>query len=187
MKAKIKIPFVFLIWMLAACQTYNDTTVELSQNPTVPSEKLVTTTIIEESSESNAAATPSPIPLFEDTPCFFDLPENHSEGETLRCGFVIVPEDHRDPSGKMIKLATVVIKSLNKPGQPDPILLLSGGPGEKTVAYAPPLANRLASLNAERDLIIFDQPFCTLFCAHMDDPWYITLVHLVVSLSQKIV
>ncbi|MFQ5859912.1 MAG: alpha/beta fold hydrolase, partial [Anaerolineae bacterium] len=40
---------------------------------------------------------------------------------------------------------------------PDPVLLLAGGPGEKTVANAPALAPVLAPIHPNRDLIFFDQ------------------------------
>jgi pimeloyl-ACP methyl ester carboxylesterase len=97
------------------------------------------------------------MPTFEQTACFFEIPPNHIEGETMQCGFVIVPEDHRDPSGATIKLATVIFKSQNPQSQPDPLIFPSGGPGEKTAAYVPALADHLASSNADRDLVFFDQ------------------------------
>ena len=43
------------------------------------------------------------------------------------------------------------------PRPADPVILLSGGPGEKTVASAVSLAIGYASLYGERDFIIFNQ------------------------------
>ena len=92
-------------------------------------------------------------PTFEQAPCPFDVPA----GAPVECGFVIVPEDHNDPAGPTIRLAVAVIKDQSDDHQPDPVILLSGGPGEKTVAAATGLAQLLAPVHPNRDLIIFDQ------------------------------
>jgi pimeloyl-ACP methyl ester carboxylesterase len=92
-------------------------------------------------------------PTFEEASCPFDLPE----GAPVECGFVVVPEDHNDPDGPTIRLAVVVIKDQSENHQPDPVILLSGGPGEKTVHNAVAIAQLLAPVYPNRDFILFDQ------------------------------
>ena len=157
MKMKNLIPLVFLIWLLAACQTSSQPDAVLPTNPEATSEPIAATTDTAESSEPTEITLSSFSPTFEQTACFFDVPANRIEGETVQCGFVIVPEDHRNPAGATIKLATVIFESPNEQDQPDPVIFLSGGPGEKTAAYVPALADHLASFNDDRDLVFFDQ------------------------------
>ncbi len=93
------------------------------------------------------------VPTFEEAPCLFDVPED----APVVCGFVVVPEDHSNPDGPTIRLAVVVIKDQGEGHLPDPVILLSGGPGEKTVASAVTIAQLLGPVYPNRDLIIFDQ------------------------------
>lgn len=94
-----------------------------------------------------------PVATFEEAPCPFDVPKD----APVECGFVVVPEDHNDPAGPTIRLAVAVLKDQSENHQPDPVILLSGGPGEKTVHNAAALAQLLAPVHPNRDLIIFDQ------------------------------
>jgi pimeloyl-ACP methyl ester carboxylesterase len=146
-----------LTLLLAACQTVSQPADVASTDFEATSETSATSAGVAEGSDAAETTPPSFKATFEQTPCFFEIPSNHIEGETVQCGFVIVPEDHRDPSGRTIKLATVIFKSKNEQSQPDPVIFLSGGPGEKTAAYVPALADHLASFNADRDLVFFDQ------------------------------
>jgi len=157
MKMKNLIPLIFLIWLLAACQTTSDPDADLPINSTAPLKPIETETGSAVRSEPTATTSPSFTPTFEQTACFFEIPANHIEGETVECGYVIVPEDHRNSSSETIHLATVIFKSQDEQSQPDPLIFLSGGPGEKTVVHAAPLADHLGSFNADRDLVFFDQ------------------------------
>ncbi len=114
-----------------------------------PREELPTpTTTIEETEE-----IPEPAVSFESAPCSFDVPE----GAPVECGFVVVPEDHNDPEGPTIRLATAILRDESEGHQPDPVILLAGGPGERVVANSLALEPTLAPLHPNRDLIIFDQ------------------------------
>jgi len=97
--------------------------------------------------------TREPVATFEEAGCPFDVPE----GQTVECGFVVVPEDHSDPGGPTIRLAIAVFKDQSDEHQPDPVMVLSGGPGEKTMENTPAMAQVLAPIHPNRDLIIFDQ------------------------------
>ena len=90
---------------------------------------------------------------FEKSDCPFGVPED----VVVECGFVVVPEDHDDPAGATIRIAVAVIKDQSEDHLPDPVMLLSGGPGEKTLRNAPAMAQGLAPIHPNRDLIIFDQ------------------------------
>lgn len=107
------------------------------------------------SPEPTATSEPilEPVATFEDAPCPFEVPE----GAPVECGFVVVPEDHSAPDGPTIRLAVVVVKDQSDDHQPDPVILLAGGPGERVVANAFQLATVLAPLHPNRDLIVFDQ------------------------------
>src|SRR5512135_2043300 len=97
-------------------------------------------------------ATPSVI-KFEEGPC----PFNVSGISKVQCGYVVVPEDHANPNGPTIRLAVGVLKNQSSARQPDPVIVLAGGPGEKALAAAPSFAALLAPMIGERDFIVFDQ------------------------------
>jgi pimeloyl-ACP methyl ester carboxylesterase len=98
--------------------------------------------------------TPSePAGYFESGVCPFDLPA----GVEVECGFVIVPEDHDNPEGKTIRLAVAVMRDQSEDHQPDPVIVLAGGPGEKLVENRGIMLQLFGDVHPDRDLIIFDQ------------------------------
>lgn len=101
--------------------------------------------------------TSADVPTFEEAACPFAIPPDVVEGEDVVCGYVVVPEDHANPAAQHIRLAVVVVKDNSDDHQPDPVLLLSGGPGERVVADAPMLVPFLESIYPNRDLVLFDQ------------------------------
>jgi pimeloyl-ACP methyl ester carboxylesterase len=106
------------------------------------------------------ALTPAPaihIPAFEATACPFTLPPDEVEGKTVQCGFVTVPLKRSEPGAGEVKLAIVVFKSTAGSPKPDPVMLLAGGPGEKTVASAVNALYIMSPFRATRDVIVFDQ------------------------------
>jgi pimeloyl-ACP methyl ester carboxylesterase len=101
--------------------------------------------------------TAEPAAVFEPARCPFGVPDD----VVIECGFVVVPEDHTAPSAegrsRTIRLAVAIVKDRSDDHQPDPVILLSGGPGEKTVHNAGAIAQQLTPVHPNRDLIIFDQ------------------------------
>ena len=95
-----------------------------------------TATPTEVALEPTATAEPEPVATFEEAPCPFEVPED----AVVECGFVIVPEDHSDPAGPTIRIAVAVFEDQSAEHQPDPVMLLSGGPGQTTVQHAPAVA-----------------------------------------------
>src|SRR5262249_16670677 len=70
---------------------------------------------------------------FQSAKCPFDMAEGETEGTTLSCGTLTVPEDHNDPNSKPIQLAVAIIHSSSNSPEADPILYLSGGPGDSAL------------------------------------------------------
>jgi len=98
------------------------------------------------------------VPRFEPAACPWKLPEGQIEGQTVTCGFAVVPEAHRNPGGSTIKLPVAVFKSVSATPAPDPVVYIEGGPGgavQDTLTYF--LAGDLPVLTANRDLIVYDQ------------------------------
>ncbi len=101
---------------------------------------------------------PTP-PAFHQTAC--DLPNISQEVRPrLRCGTVSVPRDYARPDAGQFNLAVVVIKSaqpasLPDSAVPDPVVYISGGPGEPLTIYADPQAR--TPYAPGRDLILVDQ------------------------------
>jgi pimeloyl-ACP methyl ester carboxylesterase len=159
-KKAIYLTFVsgLLILLLSAC---SQVAMEATTAPDVqPVESVVQESNLEQEDQTGGRSSPEPtateqpfIPVFEETACPFDVPE----GAPVSCGFVVVPEDHFNDNGRTLRIAVVVIKDETPGHQPDPVILLAGGPGEKTVANTPQMASFLAPLHPNRDLIIFDQ------------------------------
>jgi pimeloyl-ACP methyl ester carboxylesterase len=94
------------------------------------------------------------LPVFEEATC--DLPDVTPEiRPRLRCGTVRVPRGHAHPDTGSFSLAVVVIKSAQQPSLPDPVVYISGGPGNPLTIYA---AYQAGSPYApRRDLILIDQ------------------------------
>jgi pimeloyl-ACP methyl ester carboxylesterase len=148
MKKNLLLAAIALTLLLASCgqPAASPTPTEVLPEPTSTTEPAPEPTVtIEPTLESVAT--------FEEAPCPFDVPK----GAPVQCGFVVVPEDHNHPTGPTIRLAVAVLRDQTEEHQPDPVILLAGGPGEKTVANAPALAPVLAPIHPNRDLIFFDQ------------------------------
>ncbi len=106
--------------------------------------------------------TPEPTPAtaarFEKASCPFDLPAGVVEGETIECGYLLVPEDRAQAASRTIRLAVAIIHPQGGASEPDPILFLTGGPGGSTLEGLSLTFSKLEPLlKARRDLILFDQ------------------------------
>jgi pimeloyl-ACP methyl ester carboxylesterase len=93
------------------------------------------------------------VPRFERESCPFDVWGDAS----IQCGFVVVPEDHNDPDGPTIRLATSIVRDYSTTHQPDPVILLSGGPGGDIVENTVSVAAAYEPLYENRDFVLFDQ------------------------------
>lgn len=74
-----------------------------------------------------------------------------------RCGRLSVPEDPARPDARRLSLNIVVVPARNGHALPDPVVFLSGGPGQAATRAAAFLSTSLAAINDERDLLLVDQ------------------------------
>jgi pimeloyl-ACP methyl ester carboxylesterase len=96
-------------------------------------------------------------PTFEETAC--DLPAMTAELEgRFRCGFVRVPQVYSDDASGELRLFVAIAQSPRQPAEPDPIVIVSGGPGNSATQVATVAGPDLHSFPiAPRDVIFIDQ------------------------------
>jgi pimeloyl-ACP methyl ester carboxylesterase len=121
------------------------------------------------------AGRAAPNPRFEVAPCPF--PADDSILKQVRCGYLEVLENRAKPDGRRLKLAVAILKSLSPTSRPDPVVVLSGGPGEPFVGRVPTLITNKSMdvLRADRDIIVYDQRGVSFsepkFCPELADAW----------------
>ncbi len=86
--------------------------------------------------------------------CDIEVPE----GVDLECGTLTVPADRADPDDGTVRLAFGVVRAETEDPADDPVVYLSGGPGQGTLESVPLGFGQLYAPLAEgRDLILLDQ------------------------------
>lgn len=75
--------------------------------------------------------------------------------ETL-CGTVEVPERRDGEGGRTLSLRVVVVPAVRPVPDPDPVVLLAGGPGQAATEAYGPLMPALVRVQQRRDLIMVD-------------------------------
>lgn len=93
-------------------------------------------------------------PVFEEAACQFARPL----GFRVECGYVEVPENRADPSGRTVRLHVARFPSLADEPAADALVYLDGGPGGEpldTLQYG--FEDRFAPFLEARDVIVFDQ------------------------------
>jgi pimeloyl-ACP methyl ester carboxylesterase len=95
----------------------------------------------------------------EERPCELWIPAGDVAGETIQCGYVIVPAERDNPESKEVKLAYVLLKATGENTAPDPIIHVSGGPGISATSrdVVVELSKRYAPMRELRDVILYDQ------------------------------
>ncbi|WP_129641399.1 alpha/beta hydrolase [Peristeroidobacter agariperforans] len=78
-------------------------------------------------------------------------------GVAARCGWLSVPENRENPSGKQLRLHVAVVRSLRTEAAGDPLFVLSGGPGQAASDFYISIAPALARIRRDRDIVIVDQ------------------------------
>ena len=73
------------------------------------------------------------------------------------CARVTVPESRENPGHRSIDLRVIVMPATGKSRQPDPIVLLAGGPGQAAAEFGPAFVSRYAELRKKRDILLVDQ------------------------------
>jgi pimeloyl-ACP methyl ester carboxylesterase len=73
------------------------------------------------------------------------------------CGRLSVPEDAAAPDGRAIELAIALVPSRAKRPQPDPVIMLAGGPGQSALETYPAAAAAFRGVLRDRDVVLVDQ------------------------------
>jgi len=74
-----------------------------------------------------------------------------------RCASFEVPENRADPSSKTIRLHVAVVPALRTEAEPDPLFVLTGGPGQAASDFYLTMNPALARIRRDRDIVIVDQ------------------------------
>ncbi|TMV10656.1 alpha/beta fold hydrolase [Arenibacterium halophilum] len=91
------------------------------------------------------------------TPCARPVAPTEIDGQTVICGTVEVPFDHRAPEGARINIAFNLYKAHSLSPQPDPVIYLHGGPGSGTVIHVAKTISYFEHLRGRRDIIAIDE------------------------------
>lgn len=75
----------------------------------------------------------------------------------VKCGVVKRALDPSKPQGVQIDVHYVVVPAMARNKQPDPVLMLAGGPGQSAIDVAPIVMARLSRLSNRRDIVLVDQ------------------------------
>jgi pimeloyl-ACP methyl ester carboxylesterase len=118
---------------------------------------------------------------FVSAPCPFVPASDHIEGQTLRCGFVTVPEDRTRPLGRQVHLSVAVFNARGAATR-KPLVFIGGGPGSFVLeSFGPGVTGSLAQdLSSNRDFVVFDQRGVgfsqpSLYCEELRVLFYSTL------------
>lgn len=74
-----------------------------------------------------------------------------------RCGALEAWEDRKSAAGRRIKVKFAVVPAKLRAKEPDPVVVIAGGPGQGAIALAPQVMPLFARLNDTRDILFIDQ------------------------------
>ncbi len=74
-----------------------------------------------------------------------------------RCGVLPVPEDRSKRDGHSIDLRIAVVPAVSRNPARDPLVFLTGGPGQAATETYPTLAPAFRRINRDRDVVLVDQ------------------------------
>ena len=91
------------------------------------------------------------LPRYERVPC----PAEVAADERIDCGALFVPENRDKPGSRAIRLPVMIFRSRSATPAPDPLVFITGGPGNSSVAGRRS-GKEIAFLD-DRDLIVLEQ------------------------------
>ena len=77
--------------------------------------------------------------------------------EGARCGYLQVPENRSVAGSRLIRLAVAVLPATTAAVKPDPLVILTGGPGVPALPEYEEVIEGFAAAHRERDFIFLDQ------------------------------
>ena len=83
--------------------------------------------------------------------------ENAIGAANAKCGWYEVAEDRDHPEGVRIKIHVAVVPALRRQPLPDPIFVLSGGPGQAASDFYLGASGSFETLRRNRDIVVIDQ------------------------------
>ena len=89
------------------------------------------------------------------TPCTL-APDFGTASVEALCSKLQVPEDHAARNGRKISLAIAWVPAKSE-ALPDPMFMLTGGPGQSALESFPSIAPAFADLRRKRDIVLVDQ------------------------------
>ncbi|OKH38022.1 hypothetical protein NIES2101_36275 [Calothrix sp. HK-06] len=90
-------------------------------------------------------------------PCPAVLPAE-TEGETVTCGVLVVPENYDQPNGRQVEISYARFYSKSLSPLPDPVFYLEGGPGGSTIGHLDAYSRLIFAPHRQtRDVVFFDQ------------------------------
>ena len=99
---------------------------------------------------SPAAAT------IELAPCDLIASEGRQE-VNARCGTLAVPLDFDNPEGEQIQLFVAVVDALAEEAEPDPLVVIAGGPGDASTRFFAMSEAAFSRILRRRDVVLVDQ------------------------------
>jgi pimeloyl-ACP methyl ester carboxylesterase len=93
-----------------------------------------------------------PEPAVRLTPCRID-----GFAEEIKCGTVSVPEDRGGASDRRLSIHVAIVPALARIPEPDPLVLLAGGPGQAASSFGPWIGSVFAAVRRHRDIVLIDQ------------------------------
>ncbi len=166
----------------AGASAGSTTTMGASNDPTTTTESAAATT-----STTAAATTTSSgaeAASFEDVTC----PSPNVAGApsldfppTVECGYLTVPEDRSKPDGRKIRIFVMRLPATSPNPKPDPLVILSGGPGGGGSFQI--ASSMQKGWNAEREVIFVDQRGTHLADPLLSCPEYDEAVNDGISIS----
>ncbi len=94
----------------------------------------------------------APAPAVGLTPCRID-----GFAEEIKCTTVSVPEDRSGGSDRRVAIHVAVVPALARVPEPDPLVLLAGGPGQAASSFGPWIGSVFAAVRRHRDIVLVDQ------------------------------
>lgn len=80
-----------------------------------------------------------------------------ADSASARCGFIDVPENPDDATGRHIRLRITVIPALKITPEPDALMILAGGPGQSAHDFYTSAGPAFAGIRRDRDIVLLDQ------------------------------
>ncbi|MBL8064209.1 MAG: alpha/beta fold hydrolase [Anaerolineales bacterium] len=75
----------------------------------------------------------------------------------MECYDLLVPEDRSNPESQMLRLHVAIFRSKSSSPASDPILFLSGGPGQPGIPFVMYSQSFNGFMNSKREVVVFDQ------------------------------